>query len=88
VTGLLAERVGVATVVGALVAAALVTGAFAAGAFVVDVLAAGAFGVPLLLDGVFVAGRSVSPIGTTRKGGALDWASAAAPAIATRPAMP
>lgn len=47
-------------VAGALVVGALVTGALAAGAF------AGAF-----LTGAF-AGRSLSPIGTIRRGGALD----------------
>jgi hypothetical protein len=66
--------VGERLVVGALVADAFDTGALVAGAFV-----AGAFFVT-----VFVAGLSLSPIGTMRKGGALDWASAAAPQIAKK----
>lgn len=59
---------------------------------VTGALVAGAFGAGDLTIGVFVAvvfltaGRSLSPIGTTRKGGAADCASAAAPPTAMRPA--
>lgn len=67
--------------------AAFVAAAFVAGALVVAVLVAGAF-AGVFFTAVLGAGRSFSPIGTTRNGGALDWASAAAPQIAIKLAAP
>jgi hypothetical protein len=73
----------VVRVAGALVAGALAAGAFVAGARVVVFAAGAAF-----LGGALVAGRSFSPMGTIRSGGALDWANAAAPPMAMKPAIP
>jgi hypothetical protein len=73
----------VVRVAGALATGALAAGAFVAGARVVALGAGAAF-----LVGDLVVGRSFSPMGTIRRGGALDWAKAAAPPIAMKPAMP
>jgi hypothetical protein len=88
-------RVGAAFV--AVVRAAVGDGVRAGGAFVAAALVAGALVVAVLVAAAFagvfftaalVAGRSFSPIGTTRNGGALDCASAAAPQIAIKLAAP
>jgi hypothetical protein len=73
-----AGRVAVAV---ALAAGAFVGGAFVAGALLVAIVLATAF-----LTGVLVVPLSRSPIGTIRNGGAVDWAKAAAPPIASVPA--
>jgi hypothetical protein len=64
-------------------AAAFGAGALGAGALVWVALAVGAF-----LAGALVAGRSFSPKGTMRKGGAEDCASAVAPPIIMKQAAP
>jgi hypothetical protein len=79
-------RAGVAIVVGARVADALATGALGAGALAAGAFAAGALAGVAFFIGALAAGRSFSPIGTIRSGGALDCANAAAPPTAMKPA--